>query len=291
MTDLISYCTKCQGNTNHSIIGEKLIPITNKYINIETKHFLIECNGCSNVSYRKEFHDYDEAYPDEYDEWIHDMTIELYPQVLENHKPLEKIHIIPNEIQTVYSESIAAFKANCLLLAGVGFRAVIEAVCLDKGIIKGDLASKINNLSKGRIITEKEAERLHAIRFMGNDGVHEMEVPEKKALYVVLEIIEQLLKNLYILEHSAKPVLKLYINNFKEFKSLIIQHIKKFEVGDELPLAKYLGKDVRRLNSKINQFETELIHAIIEGSFTELKLGSNKAFGTPPTIQQHFIKT
>lgn len=286
-----SYCDTCQGETNHVILFIKKEPSTDPDYHFEKRSMMIECMGCEQVSFRQEDHDYETRYPDESDNWAYEITIHLYPEPLKNHKPVIEIYLFPAQIRTVYSETIEALKSNCKLLAGVGFRAVIEAICIDKEIPGRTLELKINNLARNRFITDKESERLHAVRFMGNDSVHEMAVPKEKALYVVLEIIEHLLHNLYIIDHHAKPVLDTFISNFEEFEELLFKKLKKFKKDDDFPLAKYIDKDVRRLNGQISTFEAELISNINTNEFDLLAVGDIKHFGTNTTDTfQHFIK-
>jgi hypothetical protein len=284
-----NYCQNCQRETNHAILYLKKVANDGEDFDYELKYFVVECLGCELVSFRQEVHDYEITYPDDYDNWVHDVTTRLYPKSLKKHRIIEQ-HLLPLQIKTVYSETLEALKANCYLLAGVGFRAVIEAICIDKEIQAKNLELKINNLARNRLITDKEAERLHAVRFMGNDSVHEMAVPREDALYVVLEIIEHLLSNLYIIDHHAKPVLDTFITNYEDFERLLRMRLKTFKKDDDFPLAKYLGKDIRRLNGQIISFETELINQIASGDFKKLKTGDIKPFGSNTTESyQHFI--
>lgn len=285
------YCDKCKGITNHFILYNKNMPSTDPDYSLECKYFMVQCLGCEDLSFRIETHDYEAIYPDDENNWIHDIKIEIYPQPLKNHKILQGLYILPSKIRIVYNETINALKANCYLLTGVGFRAIIEAICIDKQISGRTLEIKINNLTKNRLITEKEAERLHAVRFLGNDSVHEMSVPKEKTLFLVLDIIEHLLQNLYIIDHQAKPLLDTYISNFSEFKVILLKKLENFNKGDDFPLAKYLEKDVRRLNGQLSYFETELIKSIQEGEFKQLEIGDIKNFGTNTQDKfQHFIK-
>jgi hypothetical protein len=287
-----SYCDNCQGETNHEILFNKKISSGDEDYHCDTKYLTVQCRGCESVSFRQEFHDYEATYPDETDNWVHEITVTLYPQPLKNHKAFREQYLLPVQIRTVYNETLEALKSNCFLLAGVGFRAVVEAVCIDKAITGRNLETKITNLSKNRFITDKEADRLHAVRFMGNDSVHEMSVPTEKALYVVLEIIDHLINNLYIIDHHAKPVLDTFITKQEEFEELLLKKLRIFKKDDDFPLAKFLEKDMRRLNGQITIFETELINQIKLGSFKKLKVGDIKVFGTNTTDKfQHYIKT
>jgi hypothetical protein len=290
-TIIKSYCGTCQNETNHFILNSKRIRLKDPEYHFETFHYMLECCGCETISFRIEGHDYESAYPDQYDNWTHDISVNIYPSPLKNHRPISERHLLPPEIKTVYSEAIEALKANCKLLAGVGFRAVIEAICIDKNIIGRNLEVKITKLLTNKFITDKEAERLHAVRFLGNDSVHEMAVPKEKALYVVLEIVEHLLNNLYIIDHHAKPVLDMYITDFDDFQEFLLKKLKLFNASDEFPLAKFLEKDVRRLNGQIATLESSLITKIQSGEFQRLAIGAVKPFGTNSTeSHQHFVK-
>ncbi len=285
-----NYCNKCLGETNHGVLFEKVVSSDDDNYIMEWKYFVLQCLGCEEICFRKEVHDYEVTYPDEYDNWTHDITMHIYPLPLKNRKQLSRQYALPSQIQTVYRETINALKTNCYLLAGVGFRAVIEAVCLDKDIPGRTLEAKINNLSKNRLITDAESERLHAVRFLGNDSVHEMAVPKERTLYIVLEIIEHLLKNLYLIDGEARAFLDTYIRDFEDFDSLLTKKLKRFSKGDDFPLAKYLEKDIRRLRDQVKKFESELIDNIKNGNFTSLAISEVKAFGNSIEKVQHFIK-
>jgi len=284
-----NFCSRCQFDTNHLILFLKTVNNEDEDYHCAWKYMAVQCLGCESVSYRTDFEDYEVSYPDEYDNWHHDITTDRYPNSLKNYKSLSNTWILPEKIKIVYNEAINAFKSNCFLLTGVAFRAVIEAVCIDKEIKGRNLELKINNLSKARLITEKEAERLHSIRFIGNDSVHEMTVPKEKTLYIVLEIIEHLLKNIYIIDYQLKDNLETLINEYPDFIKLLNKELKNFNKGDEYPLAKYFGRDMRRLNGKISLFENELITKINSGDYKKLKLGKIGKFASSKDDLQHFI--
>lgn len=186
-----SYCACCRFKTNHTIIFSTEKSFRSDDFNSSTIYEVIECDGCNGISFRKKYSDDtmltggdDDGNYNYYDE------IDIYPSVLEDHKILSGYYYIPAKIRTVYLESIEAFKAKSYLLTGLGLRTIIEAICLEEGIKGKDLAEKIKNLLKSKLITEKEEKRLHPIRFIGNDSGHEINVPSEKKLYIALYIIE-----------------------------------------------------------------------------------------------------
>jgi hypothetical protein len=284
-----NYCPACCRRTNHLVLFSKEVH-SDSDIYIETYYYsVIECAGCSYISYLTENVDAEDLIQDGEGNWLPSISIEVFPKVIKNRKQAIEAYYLPDKIKTVYSEAIKAFAAECYLLSGVAFRAVIEAICLEKKIAGRDLSTKITNLVKSKLITEKEAERLHPIRFMGNDSVHEMAVPTTKALYIVLNIIEHLLNNLYIIDEQIKYNLETVISNFADFKILLSSKIKQHKVGESLQLTDLLGKSYRRLHNKVSEFEIELQKQIDSGEYLKLKMGDIISNSDPKKVIQKYI--
>ncbi len=74
-----SYCENCENLNNHVILFEKKIQSGEREYNYAEKYLTIQCMGCEAIRFRKEFHDYEASYPDEDDNWVHDITIDLFP--------------------------------------------------------------------------------------------------------------------------------------------------------------------------------------------------------------------
>jgi hypothetical protein len=288
LKDRKSYCKTCDFETNHAVLKDESVNGNEDY-NCNINFMIVSCKGCDSISFREEFIDFENAYPDENNNWHPEITISTYPKK-EIQQKLESAWVLPEKIKCVYLESIRAYNADCYLLSGVGFRAVIEAICIDKNVTGRDLAKKIDNLTKQKLITEKEAQRLHSIRFIGNDSVHEMSIPEKSKLLIVLNIIEHLLNNLYIIDYEMKNQLETVIGFYPEFEVLLNVNLKNMNVGDEYPLAKILGKSVRRLHGKVQDFENELVAQITNGTYNKLSVGKIATHGTNSNPVQHFIK-
>src|SRR5690606_30780536 len=142
---------------------------------------------------------------------------------------------------------------------------------------------------RNKLITEKESKRLHSIRFIGNDSVHEMKAPREESLKIVLNIIEHLLNNLYLIDYNSQNHLETVIDQFGEFTELLNYSLPKFEKGEEIPLAKNLGKKVRRLNGRLSDFEAELISKIGTNEYDLLKVGKKDTYGESMSQVQHFV--
>jgi hypothetical protein len=261
---LWSYCAGCRQKTKHSALFKKSVEDEDEYMVFgKGIYYVLECNGCEEISFRRDYHNYLESYEDEQGKEIYKVEIKIYPSQLENHEMLDSFYFLPEKIKNIYEQTILALKGESKLLAGAGFRAVIEAICIEEKIKGGNLEQKINNLAKNRLITEKEAERLHTIRFLGNDSIHEIEIPSDKKLYLVLNIIEHLLKNIYILDENANGLLDTIIKEYRQFEALVIKCImEKFKTGDIKTLKEILGKHVRRISTDLNIYEKALLENI-----------------------------
>lgn len=271
---LWSYCAKCLQKTKHSALFTKSIEDKDEHMHYGTgSYYVLECNGCEEISFRKDYHDYMSTYEDDEGRELCDIDIKIYPSQLENHKILEPLYYLPEKIKNVYEQTILALKGESKLLAGVGFRAVIEAICIEEKIKGFNLEQKINNLAKNRLITEKEAERLHTIRFLGNDSVHEIEIPSDRKLYMVLNIIEHLLKNIYIIDVDAYALLDTIIKEYTQFERLVRNCAKeKYKPGDKKTLKEILGKHIRRISVGLDVFEKTLLENVKQGQIDWLSI-------------------
>jgi hypothetical protein len=245
--------------------------------------------GCDVKSFRFDSGISDYPVYDALGEEIETLYTTLYPPFIWGHKDLEEVYLLPSSIQKIYNESVNALKAKCNILAGAGFRAVIEAICQDKNILGGNLEQKINNLQKDGLITKNECSRLHSIRFLGNDSIHEMIEPNDGQLEAVLKITEHLLNNIYIIDPSAGFYLDTPINDFNSFTRLIEQKMVVFKIGEEVPLIQIFGKDIRRVRSHFLTFEKELISKIDNQEYEFLSKGAFKQYRINSKSIQHFI--
>lgn len=284
-----SYCHSCCNENNHEILFIQSIHSDDGDYNWSTDYRTIRCLGCGCITFRKDFHDYEQAFPNEDDEWEYPITTTIYPPYLKDHRGLDGLWNLPKSIQVIYLESIQALKSDCKLLAGAGFRSVIEAICLHKHIKGRNLEQQINNLAKEGIITKKECERLHSIRFLGNDSIHEMKVPDGKQLKLVLDIVEHILKNIYLIDYEVDKILEKPINDFPTFRKLLEIKLQVFNSSDEFPLVKFLGKDARRVKENFVDFERTLVDEISNGTFSKLSIGAVQPYSGSTGSVQHYI--
>lgn len=141
-------------------------------------------------------------------------TQQLYPD-RDNDKPayiIEKKNFkhIPVNLDTLYGEIISTFNHGNGILCAVGLRALIEGICIDKGIRRGpdkdgvmtkSLEGKINAMKS--IVPENIVNNLHGFRFMGNDAVHQLAMPDIKILTLAITVVEDILNIVYDLNYKT----------------------------------------------------------------------------------------
>jgi hypothetical protein len=103
----------------------------------------------------------------------------------------------------MYRETLRALDAGAFTLCGAGLRGTVEALCLEQQVAGRDLKTKIDALVEAGHLAPNQAGHLHEERYLGNAAVHEMETPARSDLDDGLQIIEGLLKTIYVLPTHA----------------------------------------------------------------------------------------
>lgn len=263
------HCNNCKGKRNHKELFEKKIRGDDDgFVWIE-KYQVIECLGCENISFLKIYGDitmvdYDyEGNPDYY----YDETI--FPYFLEKGDELKYQYHLPEAIKIIYKETIDAFKVDSYILTAGGLRAIIEAICNHLKIKKDNLEKRIDTLHNKGHLTLSESKRLHSIRFLGNDALHEIAKPKKEHLHLLLEIVNHLLANLFINDKIIKGKIDTIIDKYEDFIVLIQNLINEELVNKELELDELLGKSKRLIDkSKIKEFERKFENEAISKNMT-----------------------
>jgi hypothetical protein len=284
---VITPCHVCDRDTRHEILAEKTEQ-EHDY-RVDTNFQIVECRGCGAKSFRKQIQWIEEAQQVDENEWVVPEDVFLYPNVLKGHKAVPDIEQAPTLVADIYKQSLDAIKSKSNVLAGIGLRATIEAICNERQVAGRSLEVRIDKLARSGLISASDADRLHAIRFLGNDAAHEIQAAEPKSLLIALRIIENLIVSLYILDNGANGVLETLIKTFAEFETLLDSKIATATKGDELPLARILGRDSRRFHGYMKSHESQLISKISSGAYSSLAIGKLDFYSGSKEKFQHFI--
>lgn len=287
---LKNYCNVCDKHTNHSLLESHEWQSDPEDYSHAQYHKLVKCLGCDNVSLRIEDHDIESAHQTYDDSWVVPTTIKCYPKKLQNHRKIENDYLIPKLVRNIYNEVLLTLQEDAKILSSLGLRACIESVCNHLEVTGGNLAIRINKLATAGYISKRDAERLHAIRFMGNDSAHEIKAPKENSLKIALEIVEHLLKSVFILPEQANGYLDTIVDRYELFETILEKHLINFNDGDEHPLYHFFEKDWRRVQDSISAFQPELIENIANSNFKILEIGKKDINRKGDEIQHFIVK-
>lgn len=199
-------CASCKGHTNHEILHREDVRFSSEDISGADEFRIIRCCGCDTVSFQQMHWDTDylevDGTPIE--------QFEHYPFPEGGREPIAGYNIsVPRRVRKIYLEAIQARNHDLLILAGIGVRAVVEAICLDKDCKVGDLKNSIEALQRKGIVTKEQADYLHLNRFVGNVAAHTLNEATLKEIDTALNIIDHILTLTYKLPDQANR-LKVY---------------------------------------------------------------------------------
>lgn len=161
---------------------------------------IVRCCGCERISFRSEYSNSEDYVQVGENEYEHAINEELYPSRIEGRKDLglDIVHL-PQKIQRIYRETLQALNGKSPILAGIGLRALIEAVCKENNATGNDLYKRIDDLVAKNILTPNGSKILHKVRALGNEAAHEVKPHKEKSLGLAMNVVEHLLQDVYIL--------------------------------------------------------------------------------------------
>jgi hypothetical protein len=198
------FCHRCGKYTNHAILAEKEFRSNPEYEDHWGEdHYFGQCAGCDAINYAiSSWHEGDWN-PHTGDM---DLTWKTYPGADTARQSMPDGYHLPGKISSIYQEVIGAMNAQLPVLAAIGLRALIEAICRDRGIAGGNLEKLIDGLATNGVLSTAQASILHGHRFLGNIAAHEVVSPKPRELVAALEIAETVLRTIYVLPELSKQI-------------------------------------------------------------------------------------
>lgn len=202
-------CQRCEKVTRH----EALTRVAEYHespggdIQVWNDYLTVRCNGCGTVSFAVASSCSEDV---EYDsDTGHErlsVSYKLYPNRVARRPQMRFATQLPHSIYCVYQETHDSMCSDKPILAGIGIRAIVDAVCKVKKVEGGTLEKKIDNLVTMGFIASEGADFLHRIRSLGNKAAHEVEAHSDQELAAAMEIVEQLLQAVFVLPGLAKTL-------------------------------------------------------------------------------------
>jgi len=203
-------CPSCNKETLHKVLVSAEVDETfddgDEWFANWDAYQIVQCQGCQTASFRRTHTDSDYIEPDKTQVPI--AYVELYPKRVAGRRELPNSYLLPKQVSGIYRETLAALSNDLPILAGIGIRALVEAVCKERQAKGKSLSERIDDLVTQGVLTQDGAEILHSLRLMGNEAAHEVKPHSESDLNVAFDVIEHLLNGVYVLPKVASRLPK-----------------------------------------------------------------------------------
>jgi hypothetical protein len=209
-THVKAHCYVCDISTNHVVLHTiDRHGVNDSKREYWTTHQIIECTGCESPEFRSVYIDSNIIDPKTGKPLE---EVEVYPYYKPSddgsRKAVSGAEALPKRLRSIYHETLRALNGEMMVLCGAGVRAVVEAVARDRKARGKDLVEKIDNLVAIGDLTREGAAVLHKLRTLGNRAVHEVKAHSEPELMLAMDVVDHLLKGVYILPAMAKKRFK-----------------------------------------------------------------------------------
>ena len=209
--DLRLPCPACTASTFHKVLlsakrSERFDPAG---YHVDIWFQVVQCQGCRTLSFRRLVVDSDDYQYDQIaGEYVAVERESLYPSRVEGRRQLPDAHYLPFTVSSLYKETLAALANDSPILAGIGIRALVEAVCKERNASGRNLEKRIDDLVTLGVLTASGSEILHSLRLVGNEAAHEAKPHTKNELLVGMDVVENLLNTVYLIPKKADSLPK-----------------------------------------------------------------------------------
>lgn len=192
-----SFCNICQRDNKHKIVycldrdrkeGDSQLPSI-----INEKWQLLQCGGCDSIK----------VY------FVEDCTD--FKEVREKHYPPRHFRSLPQwsfqlpgQFQELIQEIYTAFYAECLSLAAMGTRTLIDLMLLEMLGDVGGFEAKLEEAVRQGLLTKEKIDTISSAVEAGHAASHRGYRPTKEQFDDVLEIVEHALKERYVLQGASR---------------------------------------------------------------------------------------
>ena len=192
-----TFCNRCQQETNHSIAqccsnhrneGTEQAPRF-----LREKWQLLKCRGCDSVH----------VYMVEESSNSSLVRCQRYPP-LEVRRTPPWCSTLPKELQGLIVEIYSALFGNCLALAAMGARTLIDKLLTDELGDVGGFQQKLKEAVSSNFLTVRNKDIITPAIEIGNAASHRGYIPTQRDVFDVLDIVEHCLEQSYILEGKSR---------------------------------------------------------------------------------------
>lgn len=196
-------CAECSNSTNHIVACSVDHQWGDEDIQGSDHHQVVRCLGCDSLSFRSVSSNSEDFHIGRDDELVYLEKVEVYPPRAAGRRKLPDSRLLPYQVEHIYDETHKALCSEMPILAAIGIRTLVEAVCAQEQAEGVTLEKQIDSLVEQGMLTRTGADILHRLRFMGNAAAHETKRYTPQRLSTAFDVAENLLQNVYILPDKA----------------------------------------------------------------------------------------
>lgn len=213
-----AHCNVCQGERNHLVVHchdkkwkEQFADDPPMFIDGLDRFELLRCAGCDRITLRhtswfsEQTDDHDRLVP----------TISYYPPATFRRQPrwlsgmegllfIGKSAFVPRLINEIYT----ALHGDCLSLAGMGVRALLERVMIDRVGDHSSFTANLKAFQEEGFIAARQKEILEATLDVGHASIHRGYVPTRDDIRLTLDITENVIEMVYVSHEQAAELKK-----------------------------------------------------------------------------------
>ncbi len=226
------YCNSCKGETRHEVLATH----TRRYDYIENEdtpypqlvfweeweYWFLACRGCD-TSIQQVVYTHEGMFDPDQGNQI--LDISYYPRREKEVLQRKRFRHLDPKLESIYEEAIATFNADARFACGMCLRALLEGICVNKGItddVAWGLEGKLKKLEEGNHLPPNIVEYLLSFKFIGDDAAHRLEAASRTELESAIGVMDDLLNFLYEVEYEllskAQKLAKLRSSDRENFR-------------------------------------------------------------------------
>lgn len=190
--------------TRHKVLTEVCDSLDDGEVTLWRQFQVVQCQGCLTPSFCDASQFSEDINVDEDGDESYPTTRKLFPSRVAGRPLMNEVHLLSPEVHKVYQEAHAALCAELPIMAGLGLRTLVEAVCRDKKMDGRNLQARIDSLQGAGFITPAGAEILNHLRQMGNAAAHQMKAHTQEEINAAFDVVEYLLQGVYVIPKLAE---------------------------------------------------------------------------------------
>jgi len=201
-----AHCNECSGNREHEVLYTTKTQWRNKgtegervdgVINFE----MLRCSGCQEIKMRRtEINSDDRRYSEKVEPHV-----TYYPPAVFRREPpwmltyFAETALGDDEVGYLLLQEIyVALHNDCRTLAAMGVRALIEFLMVRQTGDHGSFGKNLSAFAANGWISDVEKRHIDAALDVGHAAMHRMHVPSLENLATVIDIVEGIVKRIYI---------------------------------------------------------------------------------------------